>query len=317
VAGAADPVVGKGLPTYKGLPTCMNRDNRRGIVLMLLAVALLSVMDAGLKALAPHYPPLQVGALRGAASWPLIAAWIFLRTDPRALLRVRWGLHLLRGALGVMMLACFVYGLRGLPLTTAYTFFFVAPLLITLLSKPLLGERIGAHRWIAIVGGFAGVLVALRPGFEGAISWATLAVLAAAAGYALSAITVRLLGRTDSTASMVFWLLTMMAVGSGLLAAPGWVAIQPGHWWLIAGIGVVGALGQFAITEAFARGEASVIAPLEYTALLWGPLLDLLVWRELPGASIWVGAAAIVACGIYLVRGERLVAAAERARVPP
>lgn len=283
----------------------MTADNRRGIVLMLTAVGFLSVLDAGMKELAATYPPLQVATLRGAASWPLVVVWILARSDVRALLRVRWGLHLLRGVLGVMMLWAFVYALSALPLTTAYTLFFVAPLIITLLSRPLLGERIGLNRWLAIVGGLAGVLVALRPGFEGALTWASLAVLLAALGYALSAITVRVLARTDSTASMVFWMLTMMTVGAGLLAVPGWVALRPEHWLLVAGVGVVGALGQFAITEAFARSEASVIAPLEYTALIWGVAFDALIWGQLPGAGTWVGAAIIVGCGVYLIRTER------------
>lgn len=293
----------------------MNRDNRRGIVMMLLAVGLLSVMDAGLKALS-SYPPLQVAALRAAASWPLVAVWILARHRPRELLQARWGLHLFRGALGVMMLSAFAYSLRTLPLTTAYTLFFVAPLLITALSGPFLGERIGLPRWLAIVGGFIGVLIALRPGFEGVATWASVAVLFAAFGYAVSAITVRVLGRTDSTHSMVFWLLTIIALGAGALAAPGWVPLQPAHWWFVIGVGVVGALGQFTITEAFARGEASVIAPLEYTALLWGVAFDALIWHALPDATTWLGAAIIVACGIYLIRAERATADVAQMRAP-
>jgi drug/metabolite transporter (DMT)-like permease len=285
-------------------------DNRRGIVMMLLAVALLSFMDAGMKELSALFPPMQVAALRAAASWPFVVVWVLARSSTRALLRVRWPLHLFRGALGVMMLAAFAYSLRSLPLTTAYTLFFVAPLLITLLSRPLLGERIGLHRWIAIVGGFAGVVIAMRPGFGATVSWASLAVLLAAFGYAISAITVRLLGRTDSTVAMVFWLLTFIALGAGALAAPTWVAVQPEHWLLVAGVGIVGAAGQFTITEAFARGEASVIAPLEYTALIWGLGFDAFIWGKLPGFTTWVGAAVIVACGIYLIRAERSKAAA-------
>jgi len=279
-------------------------DNRRGIVMMLLAVALLSFMDAGLKELAAAYGSMQVAALRAGASWPLVALWILVRGSPRALLNVRWPLHLMRGVLGVAMIAAFVYGVRALPLTTAYTLFFVAPLIITLLSH-FLGETIGPHRWLAIVGGFAGVLIAMRPDVSGVSLWAGLAVLLAALGYALSAITVRILGRTDSTASMVFWMLTLIALGAGLIAAPDWVSVRPEHWLLVAGVGLFGALGQFAITEAFSRGEASVIAPLEYTALIWGLGLDAFVWGELPGPSTWVGAAVIVACGIYLIRAER------------
>ena len=284
-------------------------DNRRGVVMMLLAVGLLSLIDAGLKELAGAYPPLQVAALRAAASWPIVAVWVLMRQRPGELLRVRWPLHLFRGALGVMMLAVFAWALRALPLTTVYTLFFVAPLLIVLLSRPFLGERIGAHRWLAIVAGFAGVLVAMPPGAHGLFSWASLAVLLAALGYAVSAITVRVLARTDGTPAMVFWLLTFIALGAGALAAPDWVALEPKHWLLVAGVGVVGAAGQFTITEAFARGEASMIAPLEYTALAWGLAFDALIWRVLPGASTWVGAAIIVAAGIYLLRAERKPAA--------
>ncbi len=174
-----------------------------------------------------------------------------------------------------------------------------------LLSRPFLGEKIGAHRWIAIAGGFVGVLVAMRPGAQGMASWAALAVLLAALGYAISAITVRVLARSDGTPKMVFWLLTFIALGAGAIAAPGWVALRPEHWLLVAGVGVVGAAGQFTITEAFARGEASVIAPLEYTALVWGLAFDALIWGALPGASTWIGAAIIVACGVYLIRAER------------
>src|SRR5262245_254161 len=145
----------------------MTSDNTRGIVMMALAVGLLSIMDAGLKELSAAYPPLQVAALRASASWPLVAAWILVRSNPRELLNVRWGMHLLRGAMGVAMIGAFVNGVRALPLTTAYTVFFVAPLVITLLSRPLLGEKIGAHRWFAIVGGFAGVLIAMRPDVGG------------------------------------------------------------------------------------------------------------------------------------------------------
>jgi drug/metabolite transporter (DMT)-like permease len=285
------------------------RDNRRGIVMMLLAVGFLSIMDAGLKELAGAYPPFEVAALRAAASWPIVVVWVLMRSNVRELLHVRWSLHLLRGALGVMMIGAFVYGVRHLPLTAAYTLFFVAPLVITLLSKPFLGEAIGPHRWIAIVGGFIGVLVALRPDVSGVVSWASLAVLVAALGYAVSAITVRVLARTDSTPAMVFWMLTLTGLGAGALAAPEWVAVPREHWLLVAGVGVVGALGQYTITEAFVRGEASVLAPLEYTALLWGLAFDALLWHVLPGASTWIGAAIIVACGIYLIRAERSLAA--------
>ena len=102
----------------------------RAVLAMLLAVALFSLMDAGLKGLAGHYPPFQVAALRGAASLPFVVAWATATAGPGTLLRVRWSLHLLRGVLGVVMMAAFAYALRRMPLSTAYSIFFVAPLLI-------------------------------------------------------------------------------------------------------------------------------------------------------------------------------------------
>src|SRR5690606_16696537 len=207
-----------------------------------------SLMDAGLKTLSAHYPPFQVAALRGASSLPLVLAWALWTAGPRALLRVRWPLHLLRGALGISMMASFVYALRRLPLSTAYSIFFVAPLLITALSVPFLGERVGPRRWTAIAIGLLGVLVVLRPSGQGMLTLAGGAVLVAAFGYAVSAITVRVLARTDSTQAITFWLLALIALGAGALALPDWVALRGEHLWVVAGIGCAGALGQYAIT---------------------------------------------------------------------
>lgn len=278
---------------------------------MLVAVAVFALMDAGLKQLATQYPPFQVAALRGAASLPLVLAWALATTGVRPLLRVRWPLHLLRGVLGVAMMASFVYALRTLPLSTAYALFFIAPLLITALSVPFLGERVGPRRWTAIAVGLVGVLVLLRPTGAGLLSLAALAVLLAALMYATSAITVRVLARSDSTQAMMVWLMALMAFGAGALAIPGWVPLRADDGWIILGIGVAGALGQYAITEAFRLGEASLIAPLEYTALVWGVLLDATVWGVLPDAVTWLGAAIIIASGVYLLRRERIHAEAE------
>lgn len=283
----------------------------RAALFMLAAVGLFALMDAGLKLLSAHYPPLQVASLRGAASLPIVLVWTLSTIGARSLFRVRWPLHLLRAVLGVAMMAPFVYALRTLPLSTAYAIFFIAPLLITALSVPILGERVGPRRWAAIVVGFLGVLVVLRPTGEGVGSLAGLAVLLAALGYAVSAITVRVLARTDSSQAIVVWLLFSMALGAGLLAWPHWVPIRGADLWLIAGVGLAGALGQYTVTEAFRQGEASLIAPLEYSALLWGLLLDFSLWGALPDGMTWVGAAIIVLSGLYLLRRERVHLEAE------
>lgn len=283
----------------------------RAAFFMLAAVLFFCLMDAGLKLLGEHYPPFQVSAIRGASSLPLVLVWALWSGGVRPLLRVRWSLHLLRGVLGVAMMAGFVYALRTLPLSTTYAIFFVAPLMITALSVPFLGEKVGPRRWIAIAVGLVGVLVVLRPTGEGLLSLAGLAVVVAAFGYAASAIMVRIIARTDSTQALMVWLLAFMALGAGALAAPDWVTIRGEHAGLIAGVGLAGAFGQYAITEAFRLGEASLIAPLEYTALVWGVLLDATLWGVLPDSVTWAGAAIIVASGLYLLRRERVHAEAE------
>ena len=282
------------------------RRQLRAVLMMLGCVAVFSAMDVVLKLLSTHYPAMQVASLRGASSLPWLLAWAAASTGLRSLLRVRWSLHLLRGALGILMMAAFVYALRTLPLATAYSIFFVAPLMITALSVPFLREHVGPRRWTAIFVGFAGVLVVLRPGGEGVLTLAGFAVVAAALGYAVSAITVRVLARTDTTQAMVVWLMALMALGAGVLAWPQWVPIRGEHAWLILGLGIAGALGQYLITEAFRLGEASLLAPLEYTALLWGLAWDVTLWGVLPDGITWLGAAIIIASGLYLLRRERL-----------
>jgi drug/metabolite transporter (DMT)-like permease len=283
----------------------LRRDNAGAIGIMLASVAAFSLMDAGLKRLAGHYPALQVATLRGLASLPPILLWIATTSGFATVLRVRWPLHLLRGGLSVMMIGCFAFGLRDLSLSTAYTLFFVAPLLVTALSVPLLGERVEWQRWLAILVGLLGTLVVLRPSTRGMMTLAGFGVLAAAAGYAGSAIAVRVLSRTDSTQSMVFWMLVMLSLGAGLLAAPDWQPIRREDFGVIGAIGVCGSIGQYAITRAFSMASPSVVAPFEYFALLWGMGLDWVFWRAWPDAWTFVGAAIIVASGLYLIHRER------------
>jgi drug/metabolite transporter (DMT)-like permease len=281
------------------------QENLRAAAIMIGAVCAFSLMDAGLKTLSTHYPALQVTALRAFASLPIIFIWVGLRGGYRQLLRARFPLHLARGVLGIVMLSSFAWALRYIPLSEAYSIFFTAPLLITALSVPLLGERVSRPRWMAIVIGLGGALILLRPTGSGVLTLAGLAVTTTAIGYAISAILVRILGRTDSTESMVFWLMVFVGAGAALLAFPHWLAIEPADWLVIAGIGASGALGQWGMTEAFSRGAPSFIAPLEYTALAWGLGLDWLIWRTPPRPLMFLGAGIIVASGIYLIRHEQ------------
>jgi len=280
--------------------------NLRGIGAMLVAVLALSLMDAGLKLLSSHYPALQVAAMRALSSLPLVVAYVAWRGAVRSLWKVRWPLHLLRGALGIAMLSLFAFALRGLPMSGAYAIFFVAPLLITALSVPFLHERVERPRWVAIGVGLVGVLVVLRPTGEGMLTLGGLAVLGSALCYAVSAITVRFVSRTDSSESQVFWLMAMVGLGAGAMAAPNWVGIRMDDAWVLAGVAVSGFFGQLAITEAFRHGEASAIAPFEYSALAWALVLDWALWRTLPDGFTLLGAGIIIASGVYLVRHERV-----------
>src|SRR3989344_3571933 len=167
------------------------------------------------------------------------------------------------------MLGLFTYALKELGLAEAYTLFFIAPLLITALSTVVLGEKVRAAHWVAIVLGMVGVVVALRPSQD------------------------------------AFFTL-------GALAGPNWVGVAQAHWPLVAGLAVTGFLGQLAITEAFRHGQASVVAPFEYTALAWGMGLDWVLWQAVPGVSTLLGGAIIIGSGLYLVRQERT-----QAVVPP
>lgn len=271
---------------------------------MFIAVAAFSFMDALLKLFAAYYPPFQVSALRAAASLPFVLVPMWLAGRLGELRPTRLGLHLVRGLLGVVMLATFVAALREAPLASVYSVYMAAPLLIAALAAWWLGERVDAGRWLAIVVGLAGVLVILQPR-PGGLSWtagvfATLSALC----YALAAITARVLTRTERSPTMVVTFLTVVTLVAGGLAAPEWVAIRPGDWLLIAATGALGAVGQHAITEAFRHAPAAVVAPIEYTALLWGLGIDFVVWSVWPNAAMLGGATLVIAAGIYVAWRE-------------
>jgi drug/metabolite transporter (DMT)-like permease len=285
--------------------------NLRSIYAMLAAVAMFSLMDTSMKLLSADYPALQVTALRALTSLPLVCLYLAWRGAFGKVLRVRWPLHLLRGALGIAMITLFAYALKRLSLAEAYSIFFIAPALITALSVFILKEKVDTARWGAIGVGLLGVLVVLRPSGQHFFSLGGLAVLAAAACYAVSAITGRLLSATDTSESIMFWLMLLMAAGGTALAAPHWMAIRGQDWPLLAGLAISGFLGQLAITEAFRLGKASSVAPFEYSALAWGVLLDWLLWQTLPDRYTMLGAVIIVASGIYLVRREAVHLEAE------
>jgi drug/metabolite transporter (DMT)-like permease len=285
----------------------------RAIAIMIAAVAVFSFMDAVLKLLSGHYPPMQVAMLRGATSLPFTLLPVLLAGRVRDLVPRRWPMHLLRGMLSVVVIGGFIYAVRELSLANAYSVFLSAPLIVAALSVPLLSERLDWRNWLAILLGLAGVLIMLRPSASGLASFGALAALIGATAYALSGIAVRVLTRTDTTVSVVFWTVGLMTLLTGAIAAPGWVSIEHQHWKLLLALGVLAAIGQYLLTEAFRSAPPSVVSPFEYTALLWGIGIDRVVWHVLPSARVVLGGGVVIASGLYLIWHERARSAAAAA----
>jgi drug/metabolite transporter (DMT)-like permease len=275
-----------------------------GMAAMLTGVAAFSFMDAGLKLLTEHYPSAQVAALRGLSALPVVFAWAMYSGGAGQLVRVRWPLHIIRGVLSVVMMITFTFALKELSLARAYSLFFVAPMLIAVASMFMLGERVARPQWAAIGVGFAGVLVVLRPETSG-FGWAgSLAVLGTALCYAFSSVLVKIIGRTDTTQSMVFWMTFMLSIGATAIAIPEWQPILSQHYLVMFGIAFTGAIGQWGITYAFKHAPAASVAPLEYSGLAWVIVIDWLGWATIPGWRTLAGAAVIIASGLYLLRYE-------------
>jgi drug/metabolite transporter (DMT)-like permease len=280
----------------------------RGIAAMLSAVFMFSIMDASMKRLSPTYSAFELSCLRCASSLAFLAVPIAWTGSWRSLRPANPRLHLVRAALGVVMLGTFVYAVRRLSMAETYSVLLCAPLLMTALSVPLLGERVPPRRWLTIAVGLGGVLVMLRPGASGFGSLAAVAAATAVCSYALSAVLVRSLGRTNSSASMVVWFLLLVGVGSAVLAGREWHRVPTGDWPWLGVIGSSGALGQYWVTEAFRRAPPAVVAPFEYSAILWAFGIDWAFWSVLPSAVVVTGATIVISCGLGIIWDERRIA---------
>jgi drug/metabolite transporter (DMT)-like permease len=275
----------------------------RGILSMVVAVTALSVMDAIAKWLGAGYPIVELVFFRHLFAFVPIL-FVIWQGGGLAALKFHWRLgHILRGAFGLGAIFSFFMGLRYLPLAEAMSIGFAAPLFVTALSVPLLGERVGPRRWGAVVTGFLGVLVMTRPGAE-AFRPEALFILAAALCYALAMLVTRRLARTDTTPAIMLAGTTLSLVVSGLALPFGWRAPLGGDLLIFATMGLIGGTGMYFMTQAYRYAPAAVVAPFDYTALLWGTLIGWLVWHELPGANVWLGAAIVVASGLYIIHRE-------------
>lgn len=274
---------------------------------MIAAVFIFAIMDSLLKRLSSHYGPLQMASLRCLSSLVfLIMVMVLQRSWPSLRTASQPWLHVLRAALGIGMLTSFIYAVHRLTLAQTYSLFLAAPLLMTALSVPMHGERVSVRRWVAIAAGLGGVLIILHPWSKGWVSASAAAAAAAATiCYSLSALTVRSLGRTHSSLSIVFWNFVLVGCGSGILALAEWRAVPVSDWGWLVGVGISGGLGQFWLTDAFRRAPPAVVAPFEYTSILWAFAIDWLFWSATPSVSLILGAAVVVVSGIYVIWDER------------
>ena len=273
----------------------------RGVLFMLCGVAVFSWMDVVMKQLTESYSAVQVTFVRGLASLPLLLASTALFGAWNDLRPRRIGLHLARGTLSFLALYGFVWSVARLPLAHTYSIFMSAPLLITALSWPLLREPVAAPRWIAVLAGLAGVVITLNPSGDGFSLAGGLGAFGCAVAYAVGAIVIRIQGRTESPAASVFWSVALQTAISGAVTLPHWTRMRWTDWPAIAALGVTGSFGQYFMTRAFQTASPQVVAPLEYTALIWGLLFDALLWATLPNPRVLLGASIVIASGLYVI----------------
>ena len=276
----------------------------QAIGMMLVSVFLFSTMDVALKMLVAEYGSMQVVFFRCATAMPLFMIWILASGRSRFKTAYPLG-HLLRGALGLGMLFAVSECFREMQLSDAYALFFASPLIITLLSGPVLGEPAGAFRIIASLLGFSGVLIVLNPSGDNWIGYGSIMGIVAVILYAFSSLLLRRLGEKDGAVTISFWFVTLVGAGAGLLALPAWQPLDYRHWPLLLVLGVTGASGQVLLTAAFRRASAAVVAPFDYFHMLWAVIYGYVFWGYLPGLQTWIGSTILVVSGLFILYRER------------
>jgi drug/metabolite transporter (DMT)-like permease len=273
-------------------------------MMMCAGVACLCVNDAIGKTLTAGYNPLQILFLRNVIALPIAALIAFHLGGPSALRSHRPAAHLLRGMLWLLAATMFFTSFIYLGLAEATTLIFAMPVFVTAISALVLREQVGWRRWLAVLSGFVGVLVVVRPGF-GAFQAASLLPVATAFVYALLMLSARWVDPRESVWTLMLYLVGAGALLSALVAPFVWVQPKLDDLWLFAAIAFFGTVGITLMTQAFRWAPAVVIAPFDYTALIWATLLGYLLWGEIPDFATYLGAAIIIASGIYIVWRER------------
>ncbi|ANY16268.1 DMT family transporter [Bordetella pseudohinzii] len=274
-----------------------------GIACVVAGIFCLTLSDAQAKWLGAHYAPIQILFLRALIASPFVLL-LAVGLGGRRSLRTRHpGIHLLRGAINILSATCFYLGLSYLPLAENTAIAFAAPLFVTALSVFFLKENVDGRRWLAVAAGFAGVLVIVRPG-SASFQLAALLPLVTALLYAVMMITARAIGQGEGMLTTMVYIVAGQLVCSAALVPWFWDTPRLVDLPLFAGVALFSTLGLTLITQGFRIGPASVVAPFDYTGLLWATLLGWLIWNEKPEASATIGAVFIAGSGLYIAWRE-------------
>jgi drug/metabolite transporter (DMT)-like permease len=260
---------------------------------------------------------MQILFLRSLIALPIVMVIVIGLGGRRALRTRHFALHLVRGAINTVSACCFYLGLALLSLAEATAVAFAAPLFVTTLSVLVLKERVDGVRWVAVLAGFAGVLLIVRPGLN-SFQPAALLPLTSAVLYAVMMITARAISSGEGMLTTMFYIVLGQLLCSVVFLPWFWQPPLMTDLPFFAGVALFSTVGLTLITWAFRIAPASVVAPFDYTGLVWATLLGWLIWWELPDTYTCVGALVIVISGLYIAWREALQARRRRLRtVPP
>jgi drug/metabolite transporter (DMT)-like permease len=278
----------------------------KGVGLRLLAIFFLSTMSALVKLAETRGATLfETMFWRQFCALPVVIGFVAMGPGLRSLRTQRFGAHLGRSAVGLVGMVFTFGSVLLLPLAEATTFQFTVPIFATVLGALVLRERTGWQRWSAVLVGFLGVLVVAQPGSGHHVSPSGAAVgLLAALFVAIVAILLRQLGRTENSGTTVFWFSLLSVPPLALAYAFNLKAHDAAAWGILVSIGLVGGMGQIALTAALRHAPVGVVVPMDYSGLVWATLYGWLLFGLLPGTTTWLGAPIIVASGLFIVWRE-------------
>lgn len=283
----------------------------RAVALALIGGAFLTVSDSGLKWLAGELAAGQIMSLRGFVAAAFLCSVTLVLRGPAALLPRSYKLHLIRGVFAAIATFTYLVGVPHLQLATATSILFAAPIFLTALAPFLIGEQVGWRRWSAVIVGFIGVMVIVRPAGTGLVEgyhWAAFMILVAALGEAFRDLITRGASGRETTHSLLLSVTLVAAVGGLCLPPylPDWPAMNARHWLVLTGATALWTVAHFLLIEAFRFGEAALLAPFRYCNLFYAALMGFIIWGDLPDVWTWVGSAVIISSGLYILHREVL-----------